>query len=541
MSIKPSSLLKLTVAGAVLLSVGACKAADKGQGALKSESFSALNLSKSEASVFSKYFATDPCDVDEMEALGALAGLGMGESGANGLSFKSRAVNEDNVTFENLTLRADGSEDVAFSAGSAVFHCPKMGDEAPNFNRLDLTSVFIKDERDNVEFTAETLNIANPTAQAARAVVESMTRPSANAVSGVGFGAISITGAEIKSAELKGTLAALSWGEIRNKTGQGKADLTIDDVNLVIPGKNGAQDMTLDFDGMSARNLNIGSTVAAGPSDLSSTAMIGTVLESLNNFEKPYDQLIVETLKVNSQGFDVNFGGIEGQTSEDGALIKTRQSLKPSEITLKPALAEMRQFRDYYELLKSLGMETINFSGNTVSTLNSADDSIAVTDGLLVMDDIFRLNFEYEAEGLNAMLKALQDDQDTQNPANALAAYEPLKLRDFRLTLEDNSIVEKGLVVATQMTGQSEKDLKRALVGAVFAAAFAAENEFQAEVYTTGIQAFADFIKNGGTLTIEANPPEPFPLAPFITGKSKGEGINPDSLGFSASQEDGAE
>jgi len=46
MSIKLSSLLKLSVASAVLISVGACKASDKGQGALESQSITALNLSK---------------------------------------------------------------------------------------------------------------------------------------------------------------------------------------------------------------------------------------------------------------------------------------------------------------------------------------------------------------------------------------------------------------------------------------------------------------------------------------------------------------
>jgi len=190
MSIKPSSLLKLSVAGAILLSVGACKAADKGQGALESQGISALNLSKNEASVFSKYFQTDPCDIDELESLGALAGLGMGESGANGVSFDARDVGAGDVTYRGLSLTEEGSDIVTFSAESAVFHCPKMGEENPNFSRLDLAEVFIRNNADDVEFTAETVNIANPTPYAARAVVESMTRPNTNPLTGVGFGAI---------------------------------------------------------------------------------------------------------------------------------------------------------------------------------------------------------------------------------------------------------------------------------------------------------------------------------------------------------------
>jgi len=181
-------------------------------------------------------------------------------------------------------------------------------------------------------------------------------------------------------------------------------------------------------------------------------------------------------------------------------------------------------------------METIKLSGSSVSTLNSGDDSIALSDGLLIVDDVFRLNFEYEAEGLNEMGTKLRALQDTQGSSSSLAVYDALKLRGFRLTLEDNSIVDKGLKLATQMTGQSEANIKRMLSGAVFAVALAAENEVQAEVYSESVEAFADFVKNGGTLTLEANPPAPFPLAPLITGQ--GENIDPDSLGFSASQDD---
>ena len=120
-----------------------------------------------------------------------------------------------------------------------------------------------------------------------------------------------------------------------------------------------------------------------------------------------------------------------------------------------------------------------------------------------------------------------------------MEVYDTLKLRDFRLTLEDNSIVERGLKLASEMTGQSEKNIKRSLGLAVFGAALAAENDLQAEVYSESMEAFAEFVKNGGTLTIEANPPAPFPLAPLLS--DKGEELDPSTLGFSASQDGGAE
>jgi len=474
MSIKSSSLLKLSVASAVLLSVGACKASDKGQGALKSQSVSALNLSKSQANIFSKYFEMEPCQIDELESLGALAGLGLGENGTNGMTYDSRAVEAGSVTYKNFALK-EANE--SFNAKSVVFHCPQMNDDAqPNFKRMDMTGIVINNEKDGVEFSAETVNIADPTPGGARAITENLVQIESALAPEVGFGAISITGAKIKSAEVNGTLKTLTWGEIRDEEGKGKADLTLEELNFAAPARNGTEGMTLDFKGLSIRNLNMGSQAEADAlRGLPSEQIIGSVLSNLNAFEKPYDEFIVEPLKFNSKELSVNMAGMEGQTTE---------------------------------------LETINLSGSSVSTLNSGEDTVALSNGLLVVDDVFRLNFEYKAEGLGAMIENLNSEAESANP---LAGYDALKLRNFRMT---------------------EAQIKLMLTGAVFFAGSLAQNELQADVYSKATGAFADFVKNGGTLTIEANPPEPFSLAPLLTDKA-GE-IDPASLGFSASQAGGS-
>jgi len=336
MSLKLQSLLKISVAGAVLLTVGACKPADKGQGALKSETVAALNLSKTEASVFAKYFDVTACTVDEMEALGALAGLGLGETGTNGLSFASRDFNEGRVTYQDIQIKEDGTDTPSFKAETATFHCPSMGEEAPTFERLGLTEVNLRN--DNVNFTFETLNIAKPTADAASAIISAMLDPDSDETGNVGFEAVSLTGVTMTSEELFGSLESLSWGEIRGETGQGTADLTVDKLDLTIPGKDDAQDMTLDFKGMSARNLNIGSTLAAEQA-MSPNGVVGSVLGSLNAFQKPYDTLLVEPLKIDAEGFALDFKGMEGLTTEEGAVITTRQSLEPMTLRINPLLS----------------------------------------------------------------------------------------------------------------------------------------------------------------------------------------------------------
>jgi len=428
-------------------------------------------------------------------------------------------------------------DDVSFKVKTAVFHCPQMGDEAPEFARLDLTDALVRDT-EGTAFTFGTLNIANPTPDAASAIVDGMVNPTGRNQGNIGFKAVSVTDMKVDSDALTGGLKALAWGEMRDETGAGKADITIENLNLKIPGPTRDQDMTLDFKGMSARNLNIGGGLDAQKA-LTPDGAISGVLGNLNAFQKPYDQLIVDTLKINFDLFNLDFGGIEGQTSENGDIITTRQSLKPTVISLKPILGEIPRFEPYYGMIKTLGFETMEISGSSVSTLNSAEDSVTVSDGLLVVKDGFSLNFEYSAEGLSEMTAKLQGLAKAGETPDPLAAYDSLKLRDLRLTLEDNSIIERGLKLASEKLGQSEQNIKRSLGLAVFAAALKAENDLQAEVYTETVDAFADFVKKGGSLTIEANPPAPFPLAPLLSNQA--EEIDPETLGFSAIREGGAE
>jgi hypothetical protein len=366
-----------------------------------------------------------------------------------------------------------------------------------------------------------------------------MLDPDANTAGDIGFEAVSLTDMTLKADEIYGAIKTLSWGEARNETGIGTADLTVENLELTVPGRDGVQDMTVDFKGMSARNLNIGGQLQT-EQVMSANGLVGSVFSNINAAQKPYDSLLVEALKIDADGFALNFSGIEGETTENGPVITTRQTLKPTVLSLKPALGNMPQFKQNYEILKSLGFETIEMSGSSVTQLNSAEDTMSVSDGLLTVKDGFVLNYEYGVEGLAEMTAKLQEQpQSSAGMMAQIADFDALKLRNLRLTLEDKSIVERGLKLASEMTGQSEKNIKRSLGMAVFAAAMAAENEVQAEVYSETTEAFAEFIKNGGTFTIEANPPEPFSLAPLITGQ--GADIDPATLGFSASQAGGAE
>ncbi|WP_427452018.1 hypothetical protein [Litorimonas sp. WD9-15] len=497
---------------------------------MKSNEMAALNLDRADTRVFSKHFELANCETDEMEALGALAGLGLGENGESGVSFAAREIDGATVTYRDLKVRDETASIDAFTADLATFHCAAMTDEGPSYDRLDLGNAMIRDE--DVTFNFETLNISEPTPDAAAAIVGGMLGPISGSQEGnIGFGGISLTGATVTGEGFTGKLDTLAWGETRENDLQGLADMMVENLKVSFASQDGADGLELTFDGMSARNFAVGGLDA---SQVSTSGVVGSVLDGFTLMKKPYDEFVVGQLKLASPEFDVNFQGIEGQATENGDVVSVVQTLKPVTINLKPEMGQKPNTAGIYQQLKTLGFESMRFSGSSESTLDKRDDSLTVSDGLLIMDDAFRLNFEYSAEGLNDMVETMKGMTDLELRQNPLAAYDPLKLRSMRITLEDNSITTRGLKLASEMTGQSEKNVKRMLGVAVLGAALAAQNDVQAEVYSETTAAFADFVKNGGTLTIEANPPEPFPLTPLISGG--GEDIDPDTLGFSASQ-----
>ena len=531
MSINLPSLMKLTLAGALLVSVGACKPSDKGQGALNSEGVKALNLSKSDSQVFAKYFETEPCEVDEMEALGALAGLGLGESGADGMTFKSRVVNGGLVTYTDLALQEDESDRPAFKAKSAVFHCPQMRDDSPVFNRVDLTDITVFDEQDDIEFTAETLNIAAPSNDGARAIVENMTSSAGGSLE-PSFSAMSITGVKMTSDEMNGTLGSFSFGKAPDEDGTNKADASLDDLNFKFQDPSGGEDMTLTFEGMSVRDFNLGEefdTTNMSPEEIM-TAMVGTI----NPFEKGYDEFLVEPLKFDSAFFSADVRGMEAKTTKKSGIVTTRQNLKPMIFKMKPAAGENPEFAQVYQMAKSLGFETLEMSGSSVTKVNEKDDSVAVSDGLFEIKDTVRFNFEYGAEGVAAMSAKVKELTASDLAADITPAYGELSLRNFRMSIEDQSIIERGLKLGEETTGIPAESLKLSMGMLALGVGEVAENDLQAEVLNETVGALVEWVNKGGTLTVEANPPKPVSFESLMGGD--GDDIDPSALGFSAKQ-----
>ena len=200
-----------------------------------------------------------------------------------------------------------------------------------------------------------------------------------------------------------------------------------------------------------------------------------------------------------------------------------------------PKAAENPNFEILYGQLKTLGLETMNISASSVSKTNKNTDRLQITDGRVEVEDAFILNYEYDFTGLRAASETMKSMTDYDLRTTPFKGYDPMKLNGFRLSLEDHSITDRGLNLASEIMGKSESQIKSILGVFALGAGFAAKNDLEKEIYSETASAFAEFVKDGGIITIETSPTSPFPLSPLVQGQA--DTIDPETLGFSAWQD----
>ena len=148
------------------------------------------------------------------------------------------------------------------------------------------------------------------------------------------------------------------------------------------------------------------------------------------------------------------------------------------------------------------------------------------------MKDGFELSYNYGASGIKVMSDNMQDS--SQEQLNIQAAMNDIKLNGFQLRLEDKSIVERGLKLASKFRGSTPEKVKKELkVALAFAPMMAPgiEGEMLGEIGS----AFGEFIENGGTLSIIVDPKQPLTMTDLANYKQSN--ITMDDIGFSAKAE----
>ena len=524
-----------------LILMEGCAPKDKGESAQISVEAAPLGLTSANETIFARHFDVKPRKVSENEAAKALKALNLDKEGV--MNWSQKAGESGDYIYTNLGAKTKEGEISIARAELVGVHM--VGDEA-SFDRVNFQDMSITG--DDVNLNIGAVSIAKPSPKMAQAIITALQTNDGlddldvdwDEEDEVSFGAISVDDITIKSDEAEGTISHLVWGmDKETKIGDGK----IGDIDLTISGDT-RQISKLTFEGASVRGLNM-----APYGDFSGTLDnvgvghslgLGKILGQMNFYAKPYDNFLIGKGGFINDSFEATFEGFEGQAVEKRGVTTITQVGKPMRFAFlqEPKALQAKQF---YGILKSLDFDEIVFKTSQTQVLDSNKDTMTLKDGLLQMENGFRLNYVYEAEGLSAMVEKAKADE-TSGTANStptqeelMAALEPVKLRSMKVSLEDQSIVERSLKLASQMTGQSESNLKKQLKIAIMAAPLMAQSELESEFINEVGSAFADFIDEGGTLTISVKPPAPLSVKTLVEAREKK--LDPKELGFSASVE----
>ena len=532
------TLLRNTSLAVILstsLVMGACSNKDKGPSAEKSAPAKALGLKAPSDKVFAKHFEVPSRKVSEAEAKQALGELNLLKESSDTMSWAKSSGKNGNYSYTDLTAKDSDGQITIAKAELVGVH---MDEDEATFDRADFSGIKIYNEDEDVTIIMDRLSVARPTPDMAKAIISSLKNieklddlniDDDNA--DMGFGALGMSGMKITSKDVNLSADSMMWGEDEETN---LIDFKLSDVSFNLTEK--ADDpMTGSLKALSATGIrsdlfdNI-SNVQRGP-----LAMMG----GFNPLAKMYSTMRMEDLNFDSNYVEITSKGFEGKSTEKGGVITQKSVGEPFIIRLKEAPKDP-QARQAYEMVKELGFDELSFKSSQTTILDSNKDTVAVKDGLLSMKDGFKLSYNYGASGLKAMTDTMQASQNEgsasrQGQADIQAAINNMKLNGFQLSLEDQSIVDRGIKLAGKLRGAEPDQVKKELKVALSLAPLMAGGGLEGEMLGEMAGAFGDFVEDGGTLSIVMNPKEPLSMTELADYKRSK--LSKSDLGFSAKAE----
>ena len=523
---------------AVILStslvMGGCSNKDKGPSAEKSAPAAALGLKAPSDKVFAKHFEVPSRKISDTEGKQALGELNLLTESGDTLSWTKTSGKNGNYSYTNLSAKDDDGQLTITKAELTGVH---MEGETATFDRADFSGIKIYDETEDVTVTMETLSVARPTPDMARAIITSLQNIKdlddldiKTKDLDMGFGALGMSGVKITSEDVNLTTDNLMWGEDPETQ---LTDFKVKDVSFNLTEK-ADEPITGSLKSFSATGLRsdmFDNLPDAGKSPLG-------IMGGFNPLAKMYSTIKMEDLNFDSNFVAVTSKGFEGKSTEKGGVTTQRSVGEPFIIKLKEAPNDP-QAKQAYDMVKELGFDELVFQSSQTTILDSNKDTIAVEDGLLSMKDGFKLSYNYGASGMKAMTDKMQEMDRTgvnsrQGQADIQAAMESMKLNGFQMRLEDQSIVDRGLKLAGKFRGASTDQVKKELKVALTLAPMMA-NGLEGEMLGEIAGAFGNFIEDGGTLSIVMEPKQPISMTELADYKRSD--LTKSDLGFSAKAE----
>jgi len=478
--------------------------------------------------------------VSDAEGMQALSAFSLGTSGAGKLQWDNRDGSAGNYTFTDVKISDDDS---TATVGQIEVWGAHMAGEQASFDKIEFRDFSARDGKDDTDVKIATIALVKPSPALAGGLAKVFggDKDAFDNIGGdIGFQAISFTGFNLTNDDVNMTIKSVSMGETKDKTGV----FSLNGLTLDGKGDGGTKPnvkMSLGSIAVTGANLKkykgiMTQAMKSGgkDGDMSETAM-ADLMKSMNIYDPDFKTASIQDFDMNADGLLITLKSFEASANKKGGKVTMVQKMSPLVIT-PPKDSENADMQKMTETLASLGYESLEFTMGGKSVLDEKSDTMKGTDTYIELKDGFHLSYDFDIAGYKAFAEkaaALSAQGDAANPMAALGMMNALQFNRLRISLRDDSIVDRGFKFAAEQQGGTADSLKTQAKAMLGFATMAAQDEAQQKLATEMVAALTTLIDNGGTLTIDMNPKKPINFGDI----SMGSDIDVEALGLSVKTE----
>lgn len=461
-----------------------------------------------------------PRKVDEAQATEALTALSLNSSGSGIFSWADKQGSGGNYTFTDVTITGD---DDAMKVGTLELTGAHMEGDLVAFDKITLNNMSAEDEDANVAINKIELIKPSPTLSNELARAFSGDDDAFEDIEGdISVGGFSLAGLDIKGDDANVILDSMVFGEAKDKTGAFALknlkvnSLDGDNVNISL-GSIDAEGMNIEkYKGLFSEIAN-----AEKNGDEPGAEAMQKIMSSLNPYAPDYKSFSFRDFDMDVEGLKIDFDSIEAKSSVKNGLTTITQKSSPITIT-PPTGSSDKEMKQIAEAFAGLGYDKLVFHTQQTSVLNEATDSMTVVDSYVQLDDGFKLSYDYDIEGVKAMMDkaGAMGANAADNPLAALDMMSAMKFAKMRLALEDNSIVDRAFKLAASQQGGTPEALKMQAKAGLGFLPMMAKDPGQQKAASELSAALGKLLDDGGTFIIEMNPETPVDLGALSQAQS---------------------
>ncbi len=455
-----------------LIALGGCKKKSADLDEMKVEALSVKDTA--DKNVIRKMLKVEDRNVSEADANAALSAMGLSEKGAK--NWDSKKGKTGDYQYKNLTFKSKDDKNV--HVANVSLQGVRMENDEPTFDLMSLSKVKIDDE--TTKGTIDSVTFSRPNPKMAAKILDALGNMDSLDDLDIdldiedgefGFGAMLMEGMNIKGDDSTLQVKSFGWGTDEDS---GKGAFLAENISVTGDSKQSGKPFSLSLKSMSAEGVDM---------ELMSEMKDG---KNFNPMRSGYGNLNLSDFKMGAENFSLNLEGFQSRTDTKNGVTTERQVLKPLRMAFSGPVNDP-SLKRAQKSFADLGLDNIELNGQMTKILDSNSDTLTISDSFLSMRDGFDLTYNLEARGLeNAARSGSGDD---------------VSLSRMKLELTDKSVVDRVINLVAAQQNTTPKAVKIQAKAGLAAMAFTGNAELS--------DGLSKMIDDGGTLTVEINPPQP--------------------------------